>query len=75
MDQTPERAERLFAETPIMKSEDFQAASFDINATKFKYNSNRMLMLALATAVGGMFSVVYVLITSAMRGGRSSNAG
>jgi LPS O-antigen subunit length determinant protein (WzzB/FepE family) len=74
-DQTPERAERLFAATPVMKSGDFQAVSFDINATEFEYKSKRALMLALAVVVGGMIGVVYVLIASAMRGRREAEAG
>ena len=71
-DQTPERAERLFAATPVMKSGDFQAASFDVAATEFEYKSKRRLMLALAVVVGGIIGVVYVLIASAMRGRRAA---
>jgi LPS O-antigen subunit length determinant protein (WzzB/FepE family) len=71
-DQTPERAERLFAETPVVRSGDFQAASFDVHATEFEYKSKRALMLALAAVVGGMIGVVYVLIASAMRGRREA---
>ena len=74
-DQTPERAERLFAATPVMKSGDFQAVSFAVEATEFEYKSNRALMLALAVVVGGMIGVVYVLIASAMRGRREAEAG
>jgi uncharacterized protein involved in exopolysaccharide biosynthesis len=57
-----------------MKSGDFQAASFDVEATEFKYRSKRTLMLGLAVMVGGMIGVVYVLITSAMRGRRGAKA-
>ena len=68
-DQTVERAERLFAATPVIKSDNFQAASFDVAVTEFQDKSKRMrvLMLALAAVVGGMIGVVYLLITSAMR--------
>ena len=58
-----------------MKSGDFQAVPFDINATEFEYKSKRALMLALAVVVGGMIGVVYVLIASAMRGRREAEAG
>lgn len=71
-DRTPERADRLFAETPVIRSGDFQAAAFDVDATEFKYKSNRTLMLALAAVVGAMIGVVYVLIASAMRGRREA---
>lgn len=74
-DQTPERAERLFAGTPVMKSGDFQAVSFDVAAAEFEYKSKRALMLALAAVVGGMIGAVYVLIASAMRGRREAEAG
>ena len=35
-DQTVERAERLFAATPVIKSDNFQAASFDVAVTEFQ---------------------------------------
>ena len=73
-DQTPERAERLFAATPVIKSDDFQAASFDVAATHFQYKSEQMLTLALAAVVGGIIGVVYVLIAGAM-GGRDRGRG
>jgi len=71
-DQTLERVERLFAETPFIKSGSFQAASFDVVATKFEYKDKRALILALAVVFGGMVGVVYVLIASAMRGRRAA---
>jgi LPS O-antigen subunit length determinant protein (WzzB/FepE family) len=71
-DLTLERAERLFADTPVMKSGYFQAAAFDVNATKFEYQGKRTLMLALAALVGGLIGVVYVLIASTMRGWRQA---
>ena len=74
-DQTPERAERLFAETPVIRSGDFQAASFDVDATEFEYKSKRALISALAAVVGGMIGVVYVLIASAMRNRRETGTG
>ena len=75
-DQTVERAERLFAATPVIKSDNFQAASFDVAVTEFQDKSKRMrvLMLALAAVVGGMIGVVYLLITSAMRSRRQQEA-
>ena len=74
-DQIPERGARLFAKTPVMKSDNFQAAAFDVNATEFKYdNRERKLKLALAALVGGMIGVIYVLITSAMRRRREADA-
>ena len=48
--------------TPVIKSGDFEATSFDVNATEFEYKLTRTLLLVLATLVGGMIGVVYVLI-------------
>ena len=73
-DQTPERAERLFAETPVIKSGIFEAASFDVEATEFEYKNSRRLILALAAVVGSIIGLVYVLIASAMRGKREAEA-
>jgi LPS O-antigen subunit length determinant protein (WzzB/FepE family) len=74
-DKTLQRAEALFAETPLAKSGEFSAAIFSIEATEFEYKSKRALMLALAAVVGGMIGVVYVLIAGAMRGRREAEAG
>ena len=74
-DQIPERAERFFAETPVGISEDFQAASFDVEATEFQYTRKDTKMFALATVFGGMIGVAYVLIASARRGRREVDAG
>ncbi len=74
-DKTLQRAERLFADTPLGKPSEFSAAILSIEATSFQYKSKRMLMLALAAVVGGMIGVVYVLIASAMRGRREAEAG
>jgi LPS O-antigen subunit length determinant protein (WzzB/FepE family) len=74
-DKTLQRAEALFAKTPLAKSSEFSAAILAVEATEFQYKSKRMLMLALAAVVGGMIGVVYVLIASAMRGRREAEAG
>ncbi len=66
-DQSPERAERLFTETPIIKPGKFQATSFDVAATVFEYKTNRRFELVLAAMVGGIFGIIYVLIANAMR--------
>lgn len=66
-DQTLERAERLFANTPVMNSTDFQAVSFDIGTTNVNYGNKRKLMVAMAAMLGGLIGVVYVLIASMVR--------
>jgi LPS O-antigen subunit length determinant protein (WzzB/FepE family) len=74
-DKTLQRAEALFADTPLAKPSQFSAATVVIEATEFEYKSKRALMLALAAVVDGMIGVVYVLIAGAMRGRREAKAG
>ena len=69
-DKTLERAESLFALTPITSPKDFSAVSVSIEATDFEYKSKRSLMMALALVVGGMIGVMYVLISNAVRNRR-----
>jgi LPS O-antigen subunit length determinant protein (WzzB/FepE family) len=66
-DKTLERAEALFADTPVMRGGDFSAVVMTVAATEFESKSKRMLMLAMAVVLGGMVGTVYVLIANAMR--------
>ena len=66
-DMTLERAEALFALTPIMSGDDFSAVTLTVEATNFEPQSSRLLMLALAVIIGGIAGVVYVLISTAVR--------
>ena len=66
-DKTLERAEILFADTPVMRDDDFSAVVITVAATEFESKSKRMLMLAMAVVLGGMVGTVYVLIANAMR--------
>ncbi len=66
-DKTLERAEALFADTPVMRGDDFSAVVMTVAATEFEFKSKRMLMLAMAVVLGGMVGTVYVLIANAMR--------
>jgi LPS O-antigen subunit length determinant protein (WzzB/FepE family) len=66
-DRTLERAETLFAETPIMADPNFSAVSFDVDATDYQSKTKRLLMVALAMVMGAMVGVVFVLISNAMK--------
>ena len=66
-DKTLERAEALFADTPVMRGDDFSAVVMTVAATEFESKSKRMLMLAMAVVLGGMVGTVYVLIANSMR--------
>ena len=72
-DKTLERAESLFASTPIVKAENFSPVSVTVEATNFETQNKRMLMLALAVVIGGMVGVLYVLIASAVRKRKLAN--
>ena len=62
-----ERAESLFAFTPIVSQNDFLAVSDRIDATEFKSQSKRVLYAVLSIVLGGMFGVMYVLVSNSIR--------
>ena len=62
-----ERAEALFNNTPIMKGDDFLAASVKVGATDFEPKNRKIVMLSLGAILGGMIASLYVLISNAMR--------
>jgi hypothetical protein len=67
-DKILERAESLFASTPIVSQNDFLAVSARIETTEFKYPSNRRnLYAALSILLGGMLGAIYVLISNSIR--------
>ena len=66
-DKTLQRAEALFASTPIMSSADFSAVAVSTVATDFKTNVKRILLFALVIVIGGIIGAIYVLISSAIR--------
>lgn len=66
-DKTLERAEALFADTPVMRGDDFSAVSMTVAATEFESKSKRVLMLSMAVVLGGLAGTAYVLIANAMR--------
>lgn len=65
-DKGLERAEGLFATTPVMSDDDFSAVTMAVAATDFKPQNKRGLLLASGIVIGGMIGVVYVLAANAM---------
>ena len=65
-DDTIQRAVSLFNQTPLKKN-DFQATIVKVATTNFERNHNTYLYYALATILGGVIGIVYVLITNAFR--------
>ena len=61
-----DRAEALYKNTPIIKGDDFLAASVSVGATKFKQDKNSM-MLVSPPILSGMIASIYLLISNAMR--------
>lgn len=60
-----ERAENLFKQTPIIKGDDFFAASMKIGSTKFS-KKNRGKMIVVVTILGAIIAAFYVLVSNAM---------
>ena len=73
-DMTLERAEILFAATPIESTDDFTVVSLTIGATVFEEQFKRSLILALAVVLGGMVGAMFVLISSATRKRKASSS-
>ena len=57
-DETVERAQALFNETPLAKAGEFTAAQISIEATKFKSNSKNPLFFALSLMVGAFTGLI-----------------
>lgn len=65
-DKIFERADSLFATTPIMNTDEFSATSVTIGATEFESQHKRIMMLVMAVVVGGIVGAIYVLISDAI---------
>ena len=66
-DKTLERAEALFAETPVMASGDFQAMNVQIKTTKFEYDNKKAFALLMMAIIGSIVGLIYVQIVDAIR--------
>jgi len=62
-DKTLQRANNLFANTPI-KQDAFKATSVNISATEYVADDKAILYYILAIILGGIIGVVYVLIAN-----------
>jgi LPS O-antigen subunit length determinant protein (WzzB/FepE family) len=70
-DKALERVEALFAETPVMRDENFSAVIMKVEATEFIANGRRMILsvLFLCLFFGG--GAIYVLITASLAARRA----
>ena len=66
-DKTIERAQELFYETSIRTGENFEAARFVPEGTKFNAEGSKIFILLMVGLLSGIFSCAYVLVAAAMR--------
>jgi len=64
-DPTIERAEEVFANTPI-GTDQFSAASYDIALIEYESNTKTSLILALSIVLGGMLGIFVLLIRNVL---------
>ena len=64
-DPTIERAEEVFANTPI-GTDQFSAASYDIALIEYESNTKTLLILALSIVLGGMLGIFVLLIRNVL---------
>ena len=66
-DKSVDRIKELFEKTPIAKSKDFSAADLRVEATKFKYINNDLIIIALSGVIAFFVSILYLIISNAFR--------
>ena len=66
-DETVDRVQALFNETPLAEAGEFKAAQISIEATKFKSNSKNSLLFAFSLFAGGFIGVVVAALKLALQ--------
>ena len=66
-DETVERAQALFNETPLANAKEFKAAQISIEATNFKSNSRNSLVFSLSFIVGAFIGLFIAALNLALR--------
>lgn len=66
-DQSLQRAQQLFSETPITDPEQFKAANMSAFETNFEYSNNPTLTTVISAFIGGFIGIVFVLIRRAIK--------
>ena len=66
-DETVDRAQALFNETPLAEIGEFTAAQISIEATKFKSNSNNLLLFAVSLVAGGFIGIFVAALNLALQ--------
>ena len=65
-DKRLQRIETGLAGTPLADAERFIAANYDLETVVFNSTISKLLIVILATLMGGLIAVIFVLIRSAM---------
>ena len=61
-DKRLERIEKGLNLTPLVDAEKFVAASYDLDTVVYKSSTNKPLIVILATMMGGIIAVIFVLL-------------
>ena len=65
-DKRLERIEKGVALTPLANAENFIAANYDLGAVVYKSSINKLLIVVLASLMGSLIAVIFVLIQHTM---------
>ncbi|MGC6535471.1 MAG: Wzz/FepE/Etk N-terminal domain-containing protein [Parvibaculales bacterium] len=65
-DKRLQRIETGLAQTPLSDAERFEVANYDTGTVVFEATSSKRLIVSMATLMGGLLAVIFVLIRSAM---------
>ena len=65
-DKSVDRIKELFEKTPIAKNRIFPA-DLRVEATKFKYINNDLIIIALSGVIAFFVSILYLIISNAFR--------
>ena len=65
-DKRLQRIETGLAQTPLSDAERFEAANYDMETVVFEATSSKRLIVIMATLMGGLLAVIFVLIRSAI---------
>ena len=65
-DKRLEHIEKGIALTPLVDAEKFIAANYDLDAVIFTSSINKLLIVILATLMGGVIAVIFVLLRHAL---------
>ena len=65
-DNRLQHIETGLAQTPLSDAERFEAANYDMGTVAFEATGSKRLIVIMATLMGGLLAVIFVLIRSAM---------